>query len=204
MRDRVSKCWAVTITVVVGLLLISIAVRADEESATEEQALCFIKKMRGGSGRITRASERRWIKKLARYIDEADPLGRSGMSHGVILAISFHESSWRPRSIGRAGEYGLLQLLPSRLRALGLRPGEDPLDPEINLRLGIEAMRQCREECGADLPSIITCYAAGQCSADPDRCPRDDERCRARERRIESVVSVMARWSREADACASP
>lgn len=56
---------------------------------------------------------------------------QTGVSRSLLRCISWHESEWNPRAVGRHGELGLFQLLPRR----GLLPDfyaagfDDPFSP---------------------------------------------------------------------------
>lgn len=80
------------------------------------------------------------------------------LDYRIILAIADKESSFRPQAVGRAGEIGLMQILPATgeavARRLGLdyRPPGPPRngsyaslgslgDPKFNVRVGAEYLR---------------------------------------------------------------
>lgn len=56
----------------------------------------------------------------------------------LLLEQAWRESRWNPKAVGGAGEYGLMQVLPSTwdqwAKKLGMTD-KDPFDPESNIRL---------------------------------------------------------------------
>lgn len=156
------------------------------DARDETQAECFLKRRPGGLGRLQRQwGQRRWIQKLQGLVDDA--VRGTSWTSGTVLAIAFHESSWRPRAMGSRGEHGLMQIHPDRLRVAGLEPGQNSLDPATNLRLGVTTLDACKRMCGDQRHDILMCYAAGACSH--------------RSTQVQSIVRVMVNWTLEADAC---
>lgn len=62
---------------------------------------------------------------------------------GLLSALSWHESTWRPEAVGGGGRwFGLMQIAPSTARLYGCRAGNgnDLKDPEDNLSCAIRIM----------------------------------------------------------------
>lgn len=109
-------------------------------------------------------------------LDESE---RAGVDYRLILAMAEKESAMNPRAVGRSGEIGLLQLLPStaalvarRLEDATYEPpvaGKDRdgrshytslgslADPKVNVRYGVEYLRWQIERFGMT-PTAIRAY----------------------------------------------
>ena len=78
--------------------------------------------------------------------------GQSGISSSYIFSIMRQESSFDPLAVSPANAYGLLQLLPSVAAALASKSGspyhkpDDLLDPDLNIILGSQHLRNYWEE----------------------------------------------------------
>lgn len=80
-----------------------------------------------------------WLVRLAEEI---------AIDHGIpprlFFAVIHKESSWRVSAVGKAGERGLMQLMPRTARSLGV----DPHDVRENLRGGARYLRRHYEATG--------------------------------------------------------
>ena len=92
---------------------------------------------------------------LRPYIEEASRA--TGMPVALIDAVIRTESGYRPGAVSRAGAQGLMQLMPSTARALGVT---DPFDPRENILAGAQYLRKMYDQFGA-LPLAIAAYNAG-------------------------------------------
>ncbi len=108
-----------------------------------------------------------------------DASERAGVDYRLILAMADKESGMNPRAVGRSGEVGLLQLLPSTAALVAKRLDdtsyESPVvskdrngrphysflgslaDPKVNVRYGIEYLRWQIQRFGMT-PTAIRAY----------------------------------------------
>lgn len=76
----------------------------------------------------------------------------------LIWAVMKVESDFREQAISPVGAQGLMQLMPSTARAIGVR---DPLDPEQNILGGAYYLRRLANRFGGDLYFTLAAYNAG-------------------------------------------
>jgi soluble lytic murein transglycosylase-like protein len=76
----------------------------------------------------------------------------------LIWAVIKVESNFRQTAVSRAGARGLMQLMPSTARAIGLR---DPLDPEQNILGGAYYLRHLANRYQGDIYYTLAAYNAG-------------------------------------------
>ncbi|MGI5920498.1 MAG: lytic transglycosylase domain-containing protein [Syntrophomonadaceae bacterium] len=76
----------------------------------------------------------------------------------VIAAVIQSESSFNPRAVSRCGASGLMQLMPSTARSLGVN---DVFDPEQNIMAGTCYLKQKLDEFHGSLPLALAAYNAG-------------------------------------------
>lgn len=108
----------------------------------------------GGHWRLQRRGADRDIDSVARAAEAASSQAPGWPSAELLCALSFRESSWRPRARGKLNEVGLAQLHPAHFRHPRI------WDPEVNLRLAAERLRECMAQCGDEL-SALRCYGTG-------------------------------------------
>jgi soluble lytic murein transglycosylase-like protein len=94
------------------------------------------------------------------------PLGGYTQDPALVFAIVRQESGFNPNAASSAGALGLMQVTPATgALAAGLEANAmDPsllLDPEVNLRLGQDALGRLLEESDGDLVKTIAAYNAG-------------------------------------------
>jgi soluble lytic murein transglycosylase-like protein len=76
----------------------------------------------------------------------------------LLWAVIKVESNFRETAVSRAGACGLMQLMPSTARAIGLR---DPLDPEQNILGGAYYLRHLANRYQGDIYYTLAAYNAG-------------------------------------------
>jgi len=94
----------------------------------------------------------RAIKRYARH---------QGIEPWLIKGLIMAESSFDPRAVSPRGACGLMQLMPSTARKLGVT---DIFDPIQNIKAGIEYLKECLDIFDNDRHLAIAAYRCG-----PDR-----------------------------------
>lgn len=80
-----------------------------------------------------------------------------GVDPTLVEAVMRVESGGAPHSLSPAGAAGLMQLMPSTARSLGV---SDPFDPDESIQGGTRYLRQMLDRFG-DLPRALAAYNAG-------------------------------------------
>jgi len=76
----------------------------------------------------------------------------------LVRAIIMAESSFNPRAVSKRGAKGLMQLMPTTAKALGV---EDSFNPEHNIKGGVRYFRQLMDQFGGDTRLALAAYNAG-------------------------------------------
>jgi hypothetical protein len=84
---------------------------------------------------------------------------RHGLDPDLVLAVVAVESGFRPDAVSRKGAQGLMQLMPSTARSLGVA---DAFDPAANLDGGTRHLHALIRQYGGDLRRALAAYNAGQ------------------------------------------
>jgi len=79
-----------------------------------------------------------------------------GLDPALVAALMTAESCGNPRAVSPKGARGLLQVMPYHFA-----PGEDPFDPETNLRVGVGILCRLLQEAAGDLPRALAAYNGG-------------------------------------------
>ncbi|MCA9536897.1 MAG: lytic transglycosylase domain-containing protein [Myxococcales bacterium] len=90
------------------------------------------------------------------YIREASQLYQ--LPESFVRAVVRVESDFNPNVVSNAGAMGLMQLMPSTARSMGVR---DPFDPRQNILGGTRYLRVLANSFNGDLVLTVAAYNAG-------------------------------------------
>jgi hypothetical protein len=76
----------------------------------------------------------------------------------LIRAIIQAESSCNPKAVSKRGAQGLMQLMPTTARAMGI---EDSFDPALNIDGGVRYFKQLLDRFHGDVALALAAYNAG-------------------------------------------
>jgi soluble lytic murein transglycosylase-like protein len=88
---------------------------------------------------------------------------RNGIDPALVDAVVRQESGFRPDAVSSAGAVGLMQLMPSTARDLGVT---DPLDATQNVNGGARLLRSLLDRYGGRLDFALAAYNAGPAAVD--------------------------------------
>lgn len=110
----------------------------------------------GSAGFATPRRVHGWSPDMKRMVDAAAQ--RFGVPRELVIAVSRAESAFRSEVVSPKGATGLMQLMPSTARGLGVTNIKDPWQ---NLAGGTKYLRQLMDRFDGDLTKVVAGYNAG-------------------------------------------
>ena len=106
-------------------------------------------------------------------------------------AVAFIESAYLESAVGKAGEIGLMQIMPSTAAMLGFAGSTTQLaEPETNIRYGVEYLAIAWRLTGGDLCRTLMKYRAGHGS--DVISARSVEYCQRARKHLAALGSALA------------
>ena len=83
---------------------------------------------------------------------------RHKVDPAMVMAIIMVESSYNPKAISKKGAKGLMQLMPTTARSLGVK---DIFNPEHNINAGVRYFKKLLNRFNGDVELALAAYNAG-------------------------------------------
>lgn len=83
---------------------------------------------------------------------------QKGIDPELVMKVISAESGWDPGATSSAGAQGLMQLMPGTAKDLGVT---DSMDPQQNMRAGVEYLAQMLQRFGGDPTTALAAYNFG-------------------------------------------
>lgn len=114
---------------------------------------------------------------------------RYGVDETLIKAVIKAESNFNPRAVSPAGAQGLMQLMPSTARGLGVT---DSFDPEQNVMAGTRFLKDMLNRYGGNVDAALAAYNWGPGNVDRrgDSLPRETRQYLARVKNYYATFSA--------------
>ncbi len=111
-----------------------------------------------------------------------------GVDVGLIKAVIKAESDFNPQAVSHAGARGLMQLMPSTARSLGV---SDSFDPEQNVMGGTRFLKDMLQRYNGNVDAALAAYNWGPGNVDkrPEHLPRETRDYLARVKQLYASFS---------------
>jgi Transglycosylase SLT domain len=86
---------------------------------------------------------------------------KHGIDPALVHAVVEAESNYEPAARSQVGARGLMQVMPSTARDLGVTSARTLFDPQENLETGVKYLKWLLERFDGDLTNAIAAYNAG-------------------------------------------
>jgi len=83
---------------------------------------------------------------------------RHKVDPAMVMAIIMAESSYNPKAISKKGAKGLMQLMPTTARSLGVK---DSFNPEHNINAGVRYFKKLLNQFDGNVELALAAYNAG-------------------------------------------
>ncbi|MCP4372663.1 MAG: lytic transglycosylase domain-containing protein [Deltaproteobacteria bacterium] len=83
---------------------------------------------------------------------------RHNVDPAMVMAIIMAESSYNPKAISKKGAKGLMQLMPTTAKSLGVK---DSFNPEHNINAGVRYFKKLLNQFDGDVELALAAYNAG-------------------------------------------
>jgi len=83
---------------------------------------------------------------------------RHKVDPAMVMAIIMAESSYNPKAISKKGAQGLMQLMPTTAKSLGVK---DSFNPEHNINAGVKYYKKLLNQFDGDVKLALAAYNAG-------------------------------------------
>ena len=114
--------------------------------------------------RSTPTRSRLFTSKYAGFISAAS--SRYGIPQDLIRAVIHAESAFNPQAVSHKGARGLMQIMSSNFRRLGVK---DPFSPAQNINGGVKLLAFLRKRYNGKLALMLAAYNAGEGAVDKYR-----------------------------------
>jgi soluble lytic murein transglycosylase-like protein len=114
-----------------------------------------------------------------------------GVPAELVDAVAFAESGYDPSAMGKAGEVGIMQVVPSTAAMLGFNGTRAQLaDPETNIRYGVQYLAGALRLAGGDVCRALMKYRAGH--GEETLSPLSLDYCRRAREHLAALGSPLA------------